>query len=216
MSVHAVPGVAVGVLYNGETYTAGFGVTHVEHPLPVTEDTLFQVGSISKTFTCTVVMRLVEMGKLGLDATVRIYLPGFKVSDEEASTRATVRHLLTHMAGWVGDFFHDTGAGDDALERYVADMSELEQLAPVGTVWSYNNAGFSVAGRIIEVVTGQTYEAALKELVLEPLGLGHCFLGPGEVITRRFAVGHRDGTEGAQVARPWPLPRGVYPAGGIV
>ncbi|MGA9351012.1 MAG: serine hydrolase domain-containing protein [Anaerolineae bacterium] len=210
-----VPGVAVGILHKGETVTAGFGVTNVDHPLPVTDETLFQIGSITKTFTGTAIMRLVEMGKLDLDATVRTYVPDFKVSDETAASQATIRHLLTHMGGWAGDFFDDTGAGDDALARYVANMADLEQLAPLGTVWSYNNAGFSLAGYVIEMVTGKGYQAALKELVLEPLGLNHCYFEPGDVMTYRFAVGHNVSEEGAQVARPWPLPRSVYPAGGI-
>jgi CubicO group peptidase (beta-lactamase class C family) len=216
MKKTGVPGVCVGILHQGETATAGFGVTSAEHPLPVTDETLFQIGSITKTFTGTALMRLVEAGQVDLEATVRTYLPDFKVSDEAAASHVTVRHLLTHMGGWEGDYFHDTGAGDDALARYVADMGGLKQLAPLGTVWSYNNAAFSVAGRIIEVVTGKTYEAALKELVLQPLGLQHSFLDPGDLITHRFVVGHHVADEGAQVARPWPLPRSAYPAGGIV
>lgn len=211
-----VPGVAVGILHQGETRTAGFGVTNVDHPLSVTDETLFQIGSITKTFTGTAIMRLVEMGKLDLEATVRTYVPDFKVVDEAAADQATIHHLLTHMSGWVGDFFDDTGGGDDALAKYVAGMAELEQLAPVGAVWSYNNAGFSLAGYIIEVVTGKSYQAILKELVLEPLNLEHSYFDPGEVITHRFVVGHTSGEDGAQVARPWPLPRSAYPAGGIV
>ena len=210
-----IPGVAVGVLHEGEVRAAGFGVTNVDHPLPVTDETLFQIGSITKTFTGTAMMRLVEMGKLDLDATVRTYLPDFRVADETASSQATIRHLLTHMGGWVGDFFHDTGAGDDALPKYMADMADLEQLAPLGTVWSYNNSGFYLAGYVIEVVTGQSYQAALKELLLDPLGLERVFFDPGDVMTHRFAVGHNVGEEGAQVARPWPLPRAAYAAGGI-
>jgi CubicO group peptidase (beta-lactamase class C family) len=216
MDQKEVPGVAIGMLHQGEMQTAAFGITNVDHPLPVTDETLFQIGSITKTFTGTAILRLVEMGKLDLDAPVRDTLPEFRVADEEASAGATLRHLLTHMGGWAGDFFHDTGAGDDALARYVADMAELPQLAPLGTVWSYNNAGFSLAGHLIEVVTGQRYEAALQELVLDPLGLEQCFLDPGDVITHRFVVGHSVDDRGAQVARPWPLVRSAYPAGGIV
>ncbi len=211
-----VPGVAVGIWHGGEMTVAGFGVTNVDHPLPVTPDTLFQIGSITKTFTGTAVMRLVEAGQLGLDAAVQSYLPGFRVADAEASTKATLRHLLTHTGGWVGDFFHDTGCGDDALTRYVADMADLAQLAPIGTVWSYNNAGFGVAGAIIERVTGKPYHVALRELVLEPLGLAHVYFDPGDVLVHRFAVGHTLNGEAPQVATPWTLPRYVAPLGGIV
>ena len=210
-----IPGVAVGILHKGETVTAGFGVTNVNHPLPVTDDTLFQIGSITKTFTVTAIMRLVEMGKLDLGVTVRTYLPDFKVSDEMVASQATVHHLLTHMGGWEGDFFDDTGAGDDALAKYVTNMAKLEQLAPLGTVFSYCNSGFSLAGYIIEMVTGKRYQVALKELVLDPVGLKNSYVEPSDVMIHRFAVGHTVTGEGARVARPWPLARSACPAGGI-
>jgi len=215
MKEKGVPGVAVGILHEGETAAAGFGVTNVDHPSSVTDETLFQIDSITKTFTATAIMRLVEMRKLKLDATVRTYLPGFKVADESAASQATIGHLLTHMGGWVGDFFHDTGWGDDALPRYMVHMADLEQLAPIGTVWSYNNSGFCLAGYVIETVTGKSYEAALKELVLDPLGLKNSYFDLGDVMTHRLAVGHDVTEEGAKVAHPWQLPRYLYPAGGI-
>jgi CubicO group peptidase (beta-lactamase class C family) len=212
-----VPGVVVGVVHGDEILTGGWGVTSIDNPLLVTDDTLFQIGSITKTFVGTAMMRLVEAGKVELDAPVRTYLPDFRVSDEAASAGATVRHLLTHTSGWAGDYFHDTGAGDDALARYVADMAELPQTTPLGDWWSYNNAGFSLAGRVIEVVCDQSFEEALSELVLEPLGLAHSFLDPGKVMTHRFAVGHNIAEDGvAHLARPWPLVRSAYPAGGLV
>jgi CubicO group peptidase (beta-lactamase class C family) len=211
-----VPGVAVGILHRGESVSFGWGVTSVEHPLPVSNQTLFQIGSITKTFTATAMMQLVEEGVLDLDAKVRAYVPDFRVGDDTASREATVRQLLTHEGGWAGDFFHSTGAGDDAIARYVADMADLPQIAPVGTQWSYNNAGFSVAGCIIEVVTGKRYETVLKEQVLDPLGLEHCFFEPGDVITHSFAVGHSVVEGKARVARPWALERAIYPVGGII
>lgn len=216
MEQNHVPGVALGIVHDGQMRTAGWGVTSVENPLPVTAGTLFQIGSITKTFTATAVLRMVEQGRLDLEARVQACLPDFRVQDEGASATATVRHLLTHTGGWAGDFFHGTGQGEDALARYVADMASLPQLAPIGSLWSYNNAGFGVAGHIIERVTGRPFETALKELVLAPLGLERCFFDPAEVMTRRFAVGHSAGEQGPQVARPWKLDRYVYPVGGIV
>jgi CubicO group peptidase (beta-lactamase class C family) len=216
MEQTGVPGVAVGIQHRGESTAYGYGVTSVEHPLPVSDETLFQIGSITKTFTGTAMMRLAEQGELDLNAKVQSYLPDFRVADEMASSEATVRQLLTHEGGWAGDFFHSTGAGDDAVARYVADMVDLPQLAPVGTQWSYNNAGFSVAGRIIEVVTGKQFETALEEQVFEPLGLQHCFFDAADAITHSFAVGHSVTAGKAQVARPWALERAIYPAGGII
>lgn len=209
--MHKVPGVVLGILHDQYVRTAGFGVTNMEHPLDVTERTLFQIGSITKTYTGTLIMKLVEDGKIALDATVRTYVPTFKVADAQASERVTIRHLLTHTSGWFGDFFRDTGAGEDASANYVADMANLEQLAPIGQFWSYNNAGFYLLGHIIEVVTGKSYQDALREEVLNPLGLHDSYFDPADVMTHRFVAGHYNG----QVARPWPLPRAAYAAGGI-
>lgn len=216
MDEHDIPGIGVGLLYQGELFSAGFGVTNVDHPLPVTPETLFQIGSISKTFTGTAIMRLVEMGKVNLDAPIRTYVPEFRVVDETATAQATVRHLLTHAGGWDGDLYFDTGPGDDALERYVSEMAGQEQLAPPGALFSYNIAGFSLAGRIMEVMTGKNYGDALAELVLEPLGLGRTFVHPVDVMTHRFTCGHLAGDDGPQVARPWPLRRSAAPEGGVI
>ena len=212
---HKVPGVALGVVCEGREFIKGFGVTNVRHPLPVDEKTLFQIGSTTKTFTATAVMRLVEDGKLALDEPIRTYLPDFRMRDHEVTTRLTMRHLLTHTGGWDGDFFPDTGNGDDALARYVKLMADLPQLAPLGTILSYNNSAFSLAGRVIEAVTGKTYEAALDELVLGPLGLKHSFLFPADSMTHRFAVGHATIGDRTVVLSPWQTVRACGPAGGI-
>src|SRR5687767_6522955 len=100
MKEYHVPGVSVGVIRDGIVTTRAFGVTNVDHPLSVTEGTLFQIGSISKTFTGTALMRLVDQGRVQLNAPVRSYLPGFTVRDAAASRDATVLDLLTHMGGW--------------------------------------------------------------------------------------------------------------------
>jgi CubicO group peptidase (beta-lactamase class C family) len=210
-----IPGAALGVLVDGEVRTRGFGVTNVDHPQPVTAETLFQIGSISKTFTGTAIMRLVEQGKLRLDDPVRQFLPQFAVRDSEASRMVTVRDTLTHMSGWEGDFFDDPSSGDDALERIVSKMSTLEQTARVGEMWGYNNSGFYVAGRIVEVVTGKPFERALRELVLDPLGLEQAYYFPAEVMTHRFVVGHESAKGRTSVMTPWPVPRAANAAGGI-
>jgi len=211
-----VPGVALGVLYQGEVLTAGFGVTSTENPLPVTPETLFQVGSITKTFTAMAAMRLVELGKLALDVPLRTYLPKFKVADKAVSAAVTLRHLLTHTAGWEGDLFLETGTGDDALAKYVAEMARLEQVAPLGEYFSYNNSGFSLAGHLIEKAARKSYARAVHDLVLEPLGLEHVYFDAADVISQRFAVGHHESEGKAIVAQPWALTRSAWPAGGIV
>ncbi len=213
-----VPGVSVGVYHQGKEWTAGFGVTSVEHPLPVTPDTLMQVGSISKTFTGTMLMMLAEQGKVELDAPVRKYIKDFKLSDESVAKKVTVRHLLTHTGGWVGDYFNDFGPGADALSQMVKDIAKLPQVQPLGRIWSYNNTGFNIASRIIEVVTGKPYEQAAQEMIFDPLKLSMTFFYPSDVLfTHRFVVGHYiDAQKKVQVARPWAIGRAGNGVGGVV
>ncbi len=128
MTEQRVPGVSIGILYLDHLYTRGLGITNIDHPLMVDEETLFQIGSITKTFTCTLAMQLVEQGLLTLDAPVRTYLPDFRVQSEMVSANVTIRHLLTHSSNWVGDFFIDTGEGADASAIYVERMAELPQI----------------------------------------------------------------------------------------
>src|SRR5215204_1319769 len=212
-----VPGVAIGMYHKGKEFEAGFGVTSLEHPLPVTANTLFQTGSISKTFTGTLLMMLVEQGKVDLDATVQNYIRDFKVKDKQVSKKVTVRQLLTHMGGWVGDYFNDFGNGDDALDKMVNDIAKLSQIQPLGTIWSYNNAGFNVAARVIEVVTKKPYEKALQEMLLDPLSLDMTYLYPSDILfTHRFVVGHYRKDKKTHVARPWAIGRAGNGVGGVV
>src|SRR5215813_6566380 len=91
-----VPGVVVGVIDGDVERVAGFGVTNVDHPLPVDGDTLFQIGSTTKTVTGTTAMRLVEQGRLDLDAPIRAYLPSLRLADEPTAAGVTLRHLFSH------------------------------------------------------------------------------------------------------------------------
>jgi CubicO group peptidase (beta-lactamase class C family) len=211
-----IPGVAVGVWTDGREAYACHGVTSVDNPLPVDPDTLFGVGSVSKTFTATTVMRLVAKGRVELDAPVRRYVPELQLSDERAAAEATVLNLLNHTSGMDWGLQVDTGEGEDALATYVAKLGELEVIARPGARASYSQAGYNLAGRIVEKVTGLTFERAVASLVLAPLGLAHSFYAHDEVMTRRFAVGHNHGGDGTlSIARLRRRPRGDNPGGGL-
>ncbi|MCX4999895.1 serine hydrolase domain-containing protein [Streptomyces longwoodensis] len=217
MKAYAIPGAAVGVLWNGQEYVRGYGVTNVDHPVPVDGDTVFRIGSTTKTFTGTALMRLVERGEVELDAPVRRYLPDFTVADPYASAQVTVRRLLDHSAGWLGDDYQDFGPGDDALARFVTSMARLPQLNAPGKVFAYNNAALCVAGRIIEVVTGTTYEAAVRDLVIDPLGLDHTRFSTDQIVGFGVAAPH-DVVDGKAVLEPsfWFQPRSLAPTGGLI
>lgn len=211
-----VPGAAVGVLLDGEEQFAYHGVTSIENPLPVDEHTLFQYGSTQKTYTATAILRLCDRGEVDLDAPVRTYVPELKLKDPDVAEKVTVLQLLNHTSGWSGDAHEDFGDGDDALARFVESMASLDQVTPLGSAFSYNNAALNLAGRVIEKVTGTTYERAMKELLYEPLGLGHTFFFPNEIMTHRFAAGHRQDPDGTiRVRRSWGMSRCSAPAGGF-
>lgn len=190
MREFGVPGVAIGVIENGTVRTKGLGITNVEDALPITEHTVFPIASISKTFAATAMMRLVEQGKVDLKKPVRTYLSEFRVRDEAVSRDVTVWNLLTHTSGWEGQV-SGPERGEDTLRNFVSTvMPDLMQVAPPSAAWSYNNAGFSVAGRVIESVTGTSINRAIRDLVFTPLGLEHAGTTAGDFIVNRFAAGH--------------------------
>lgn len=212
-----VPGAAIGVLREGETDRRAYGVASLRTMQPVTPETLFQIGSISKIFTATLVMRLVDEGLLDLDTPVARYLPDLHLGSEETQDRVTLRHLLSHTSGIEGDRFDDYGWGDDALAKAIAEFDSLRQLTPPGELWSYCNSGFNLAGAVIEHQLETSFEAAIKERLLTPLELERSFFFAHEAIVHPLAVGHsQQPGQAPTVARPYPLPRAVNAAGGII
>jgi CubicO group peptidase (beta-lactamase class C family) len=213
---HRVPGASLAVSQGDEIETVASGVLNLDTGVETTSESLFQIGSITKVWTTTVAMQLVDEGLLTLDAPVRTYVPEFRVADEFVSRSVTIRHLLSHSSGIDGDHFADTGRGDDALEKYVLSCAPLRQVHPLGATMSYCNTGFSLLGRVIEVVTGEVWDAAIRARLFEPLGLGHTATLPEEVLRYRAAMGHIEppGQE-LRTASVWGLPRTAGPAGGI-
>jgi CubicO group peptidase (beta-lactamase class C family) len=214
MERYSIPGVAVGVIWRGQSYMRGYGVTDVSNPQPVNTDTLFKTASIAKTFTGTAAMRLVDQRRLVLDQRVDSYVTDFVAPAGAQSV--TVRQLLNHTAGWLGEDFHDTGSDDGALARYVHDIRNLPQLTPVGELWDYNNAAVCCAGRVIEVVTGLTYEAAVEQLVSRPLGMSRSGFAATPDDFDNLALPHDVGSDGKAVVNPavFQWPRNGNPAGG--
>ena len=157
--------------------------------------------------------RLAQAGRLTLDTRVREILPELQLATPGAADPVTVRQLLAHTSGLDGDFYRDTGRGDDALARYVTECAELDLVAPVGGAMSYGNAAYAIAGRVIERVTGSTWDDAVRTWLLDPLGVTHTGTLPEEMLRFRAAVGHAG--EPAQVVDRLFLPRSVGPAGGM-
>ncbi|MEW2486439.1 serine hydrolase domain-containing protein [Streptomyces sp. NPDC048411] len=218
---YRVPGASLAVHAGGRTVLAAAGVLNQDTGVETTTDSLFQIGSITKTLTTTLVMQLVDEGLLDLDEPVVKVLPEFKVADPDVTASVTMRHLLTHTSGIQGDVFTDVGRGDDVLERFMARCADLDQSHPIGATQSYCNTGFGVAGRVIEVLTGKLWDTALRERLLAPLGMDRAFTLPEDVLRFRAAMGHLPAPEGGaddwpRPAPRWDLPRSAGPAGTVV
>lgn len=209
-----VPGAALAVARDDEMITAATGVLSRHTGYPVTTDSWFQIGSVTKLFTSSLAMQLADEGLVDLAAPVRTYLPDFSVGDAEADETITVRNLLTHSSGIQGDYFADFGRGDDAVRRYVESLPEVGMLHRPGEMFSYCNSGFSVLGRVIEVVRGKEFGAVLDERLFTPLGIAGGTTAE-QALLGRAAVGHVPGKDGAasEPAAVWALPYSAGPAG---
>ncbi|WP_120004818.1 serine hydrolase domain-containing protein [Nesterenkonia muleiensis] len=211
---HGAPGATAGVLIDREIVDAAAGVLNLGTGVEATTDSLFQIGSITKVWTATLVMQLVDEGLLDLDEPIRKHLPEFTIADEQAAGAITARQLLSHQAGFEGDLFTDTGRGEDCVEKYVATLTETPQLFTPGSQFSYNNAGYVVLGRLVEVLRGKPYDQALTEHLIQPLDLAHTAPGPYEALLHRAALGHIPGPDGKPVPAPiWSMARSNAPAG---
>jgi len=220
MRAERIPGAALGILAGGRDRHAGFGVASLSSLRPVTPATLFQVGSLTKTYTATAIWRLIDEGKLAVDAPVRRYFRGLRLRDEATITAVTVADLLEQTAGWFGDEGFDTGDDAFALTRYVdTRLPELPQLFECGEFFSDNDAAFSLLGRLIELTVLTDYNDAMGRLVLGPLKLSETVLDRGAVLRRPHADGHVampvNGRETVAVQTPLWVPRSADPAGGI-
>ncbi|MEU4197832.1 serine hydrolase domain-containing protein [Kribbella sp. NPDC026611] len=203
-----VPGAVLGIWSDGELTITPYGVLNSATGVGTTADSVFQIGSISKAWTATMIVQLGAEGRLQLDDPVVNLLP-----EAPIDARVTVRHLLTHTSGIDGDLFTDTGRGDDCLQRYVALLVGVDNLFDPGTAYSYCNAGFVVLGRIIEVLDGRTWDESLHARLTEPIGLTHTVTLPEEAILFRAARGHT--ADHSSPVKTSQLPRSIGPAGTI-
>ncbi|KAB8194495.1 serine hydrolase [Nonomuraea phyllanthi] len=201
-----VPGASIAYWHGGEIHREAGGLLNLDTGVEATPDSLFQVGSVTKVWTTAQIMLLIEQGRLTLGTPVAEVLP-------EIDPSVTIEHLLTHTSGLDGDFFHDTGRGDDCLERYVTAIARRPLGHPAGATHSYSNGGFSVAGRVVEVLTGKVWDQALRDQLVTPLGLTHTWTLPEDVLRFRAATGHLGAAN--EPTPTWGMMRSNSPAGQI-
>ncbi len=217
---HGVPGAAAGVLVGDEMTVCATGVTRDDaEGVPITDDTLFLVGSITKVWTATLVMQLVDEGRVGLDDRVNSHLdPPLQLADQGVADTVTIRQLLTHTGGFYGDREDPPERGDDGLLRAIASYADLPQLHRPGQLFSYCNAGYNVVGRLVECLSGSNWDDALRERVLLPLGLQRTSTLPEQAMVHPVAIGHDlDLAEKKQTpVTVWCDSRAAGPCGGTL
>jgi CubicO group peptidase (beta-lactamase class C family) len=220
---HDVPGAAVAVLVGDDIAEAASGVLNTATGVAATTNSVFQLASVTKLWTATLVMQLVDEGLLDLDRPVRAYLPRFRMADEHASATVTPLQLLSHTAGFDADVVTETTNGDDAIARFVDDyLPTVGQLFAPGEHYSYNNSGYSLLGRIVEVLRGKPYRQVLREHLLDHLACATSRPGPMKrscsaprsaiyrpewMITRHRHVRGGCRTPTSRRARCWPCQR---------
>lgn len=194
---------SVLVAENGKViYKKGLGLAQMEWNIPNTPDTKFRLGSITKQFTAALVLQLVEQGKVKLDGKVSDYLPAYR---KDIGEKITVHQLLNHTSGipsytGLAGFFNDVSRNpytvDDFVKKYASNNLEFEP----GSKFSYNNSGYFLLGAIVEKVTGQTYEQALKDKIFDPLGMKNTGYDHHANILEKRASGYLKMPEGYENA----------------
>jgi CubicO group peptidase (beta-lactamase class C family) len=177
-----------GHLFRGAVIDVTAGLLSTRTLVDATPDSLFQIGSITKVWTATLVMRLVDEGRIELDTRVADVLDDCALPDAEVARRVTIRHLLSHTSGLDGDYYVDTGPGDDALRRYVDSLRNSGQTHPPGAMFSYCNSGYLLAARIAEVLTGTDWDSAMRRWLIEPLGLTATVTRAEDAVLHRVAA----------------------------
>jgi CubicO group peptidase (beta-lactamase class C family) len=217
LAEYRIPSAAVGVLRDGEVTAFAVGAADVATGRPATTGTVYQIGSMTKTWTALAFLQLVGEGRADLDEPVRDHLPGFRVADPRVTAEVTPRHLLNHTHG-IEEDFGDPGGGDDVLRRMVENVAGAPQVFPLGATHGYSAAlGYGILARILEVVDGKPWDALMADRLFRPLGLTSTTTRHEQVDPDRAATGHvlRSLDEGPIASPLGHLPRAYGPSGTV-
>ncbi len=210
-----IPGASIALVHKDSViWTGGVGYRNYQQKQPVTADHLFRMGSVSKSFVAVGIMQLVEKGKLSLDDKVHELVPGIKIKNPWRETNPVrVKHLLEHTAGFDDMHFSEfLNKGDPQIplkEALAVTPASREVRWKPGTRFSYSNPGYGVAGYIIEKVTGQRYEAYLKEQVLKPIGMDQSSFSYTDSVKQQLVSGYQDDYESIEYQHIYLRPAGM-------
>jgi len=210
-----IPGVALGIVQDGQiAHLQGFGVAD-SSGRAVTPQTPFYLASVTKSFTALAVMQLVEAGKIDLDAPVQEYLPWFELADKEASAKITVRNLLNHTTGISTKDGNRFLSSQQGLEETVRGLTIIQLTQLVGTTYQYSNINYSIAGLIVEKVSGQSYADYVTQHIFEPLEMRHSYASRAPALADGLAEGHHY-MFGHAFEREYAVPPSGVPEGYLI
>ncbi len=212
-----IPGVALVIVKGDQiVYFKGYGQADPSGR-PVTLQTPFMIGSITKSMTALAVMQLVEAGQVELDAPVQRYIPWFRVADPQASAQITVRQLIVQTSGIPQPMTSQmiTDLDDGALERSVRALATEKLVSPPGQSFTYSNGNYNTLGLIVQTVSGQSYEEYVKQHIFAPLHMQNSFVSQAEAEQHGMAMGYR-WWFGVPVPATFPYDRSDLPAGYII
>jgi CubicO group peptidase (beta-lactamase class C family) len=210
------PGVTVIVVKDGKTLLRkAYGLADVEHKLPLAPDTPMRLGSITKQFTSTAILMLVDEGKIKLDDDITVYLPDYPTQGKKIS----IEHLLTHTSGivsYTGKPGYMAGMQKDVSVQQMVDSFKNDPLefAP-GSRYKYNNSGYFLLGAIIEKVSGQTYDKFVEQRIFVPLGMTRTAYEGHERDKAQRALGYSGAPGGFKPTMPLSMTQ-PYAAGSLV
>jgi D-alanyl-D-alanine carboxypeptidase len=189
------PGATVVVVKDGRViFRKGYGMANLELKTPMQPDMVFEIGSLTKQFTSTAILMLVEQGKLSLDDDLHKYLPDYP----DKGAKISIENLLTHTSGiksYTGDLKWRSMWRQDLTVQQIIDITKDDPLEfPPGTKWKYDNTGYILLGAIIEKVSGLSYADYVRKNIFEPLGMKHSYYGSNSAVIPGRASGYsRDG-----------------------
>lgn len=213
-----IPGLAVVIAREEQiVFEKGYGVTSLDNPSPVSPRTVFDLASVSKSFTALGVLLLRDEGLIDLDSPLVLYLPDFQLDDRQLSDRITVRHLLNQTSGLPAVSTEPLAfyEGTDAMEDMVAALGDIKLNTDPGGAFEYANLNYALLGALIEQTTGLTFEDYMQQRVFTPLGLGNTTLYPDEAASGERADGHQL-LFGQVITKNTPIYRSASAAGWVM
>jgi len=211
-----IPGTAVTMVYKDQVFLRTFGVRSVNTRQPVDEHTVFRIASLSKSMASVLTARLVREKRLHWNNYVVDYLPEFQLADAQQTQRIQLRHLLSHTTGLPYHTYTNLVEASIPTKDIIPKLKTVKLVGPEGTVYSYQNASFSVIGEVHRVATGQSYETLLQEKIFNPLGMADASMTQASMLNgKNVALPHRatkSGWHETSVSKKYYT---AVPAGGI-